>query len=467
MLKTIEFAQDVPYKIEIVELDGEEMHSHDNAVEAIFVIKGEMQYICANYGYRLSPGQGAMVTPREDHSIESGGELCIIAKLYFNTRIFELHKIRSIIDSLITFNTTVEISYAHEFRNLMIRILLVAYKNTSESKKILLNLVNQIYQIIVLSISQHPCYQNSKIEITRPLLDRYDRILNFILENYNRQIQISEVAKKENISETRLSHFWKDVTGLSFQSTVTQLKMFKARELIVSSDLSIQEISILCGFIEKTHFYKHFKEQYKVSPQKYREQYLAALQYPQHIFKNKILFKSEAEAYINQYIMRYYTTNNQLPLNSIAQKEIFKEKALSNLFEAIQKNSLDISENTNKISKIICNIPLMKDKGLYIEDNEYKINWEYIYIAVQHIIKYEFNANILIDYEIMEESLWRNIIVQFQEEIYSIWGKELPVTFSCSILIRKFYSYGETQGIIKRFEKFASIYKKTDILYIL
>jgi AraC-like DNA-binding protein len=466
MLKKIIFENNMPYKIEVIELDGEEMHYHDEVVESVFVIKGEVTYKCFNDLHKLASGKGVIITPMEDHAIECG-ETAIIAKLYFNPQFFEVNKIRSIIDLLLTINKAGEIYYALELRNLMVRILLLAYKGTEESEKIISKLVKQSYQMITLMISQHPCYQNSKVEITQPVLERYKRILDFLKENYNRPIQNSEVAEREHISETRLSHFWKDVTGFSFQNTITQMKMFKARELIINSNTNIQEIAKLCGYSEIRHFYKCFKEQYKISPQKYRDQYLAALQHPQYIFKYNMLSKQEAEVYINENVIQYYTINNELPQNIILKDDILKEKALSDLLGAMQKNQFDSTKVMLEDKPMLCTIPILKNKGIYFEDNEYKVNWEYIYIAIQYVVKCGFNACILIDYELMEESEWHNILLQLQEEVYRIWGRELTSSFQCNILIRKFYSYDETKNLIKRFKKLTTIYKKIDTLYIL
>lgn len=466
MQKKIEFENNAPYKIEVRELDGEEMHFHEDVVEAIFVIKGDIYCRCPDCSYKCGSGKGMIITPREDHSISSD-KLCVIAKLYFNPEFFDLNKVRTTNDILITFNAAEELSYAYEFRNLMMRILLLAYRNTEESRKILRKLINQAYHIFIISITQHPCYKNSRIKLTQPALERYKRILDYIQENYTKHIQISEIAEKEHISETRLSHFWKSITGLSFQNTVILLKMLKAEELIISSDLSIQDISELCGFSEIRYFYKYFKEQFKTSPQKYREQYMAALHQTSGKIKNRILSDLEAESYINQYIMRYYIVNNELPPNILPQEEITREKVLSDLFEEIQKNQWDVANQELNLMKMSCTIPFFKNKGVLLEKNEYSINWEYVYIAIQYIITCGFDASILIDYEIMEEVSWRNILTQFQEEVYRVWGRKLPVTFNCIIMIRKFHSYEESRDLINRFMEWTSIFRKADIMYIL
>lgn len=45
----------------------------------------------------------------------------------------------------------------------------------------------------------------------------------------------------------------------------------KAAELLTSTDLPVSEVAISCGFSNKTHFYKNFKNIYGITPSIYRE----------------------------------------------------------------------------------------------------------------------------------------------------------------------------------------------------
>lgn len=465
MLEKIEFENNSPYKIEIRELDGEEMHSHD-AVEMIYILKGSIYENVGTDYRKMTPGDGMIICSRDNHLLYSD-EPCIIAKLYFNPQFFEVYKIQSTIDSIVNLHASKGVEYCHRLNNIMLRILLLAYKDTNESKRILSKLVSEDYQIIIFSISQYDCYKNSKIQITQPLLERYNRIMDFILANWNRPIQISEIAEKEHISETRLSHFWKDVTGTSFQNTIVTLKTLKARDLVVSSTLCIKDISKYCGFSDPKYFYKYFRELFDMSPKEYRHQYIDALQRSQqshHTFKDRVLPKQEAEAYINKYVIPHYVVKNEFSPNIIPLQEIPKEKAISSLLEVIQKNQPVEIQNVTNTNPMLYTISLSENKAMYLEDNNYRINWEYIYIAIQYAIQCRFDVRIVIDYSIMEQALWLNVLTQFQEEINKIWGD--VITLSCTILVRKLYSRDESEDLIERFKKVSPTFKQIEIMYV-
>lgn len=466
MFEKIEFENNKPYKIEVRELDGEQMHIHEDVAEVIYVIKGELNVNGKYSSVKIDSRHFAIFAPMENHSITSD-ELCIVAKLYFNPEYFEFYKIRHIITVPIHLNTDKVLPYTYEIRNLIVRILFLVYVDTQESTEILRQLFKRFYQMFTLTLSWHNCSKDNKIQITQDNLERYNSILDFILNNYMKPILLSELAEKEHISKTRLSHFWKDMTGVSLQNAVNLYRIFKAGELIINNDLSIQEISTMCGFSDIKYFYKYFKEQFKITPREYRNKYLAMLKHSQYEFKNRILSKQEAEKYINQNVIQYYKLNNELPPNTITEEEILKEKAIANLFETMQKNKSEVLQKVPQSNLMRGTILLFEYKGMYFDGDKYKVNWEYVYNSVRYMIQCGLNITVIIDYEIMEESLWLDILLQFQEEVHKIWGKRIKSSFNCTILVKNFYSCYESQNIIQKFKERALIFKEIELRYIL
>lgn len=440
------------------------MHFHDEAAEFIFVLKGQIYVKGNNPDFTRRCGTGVLFAPKENHSIISD-EPSIIAKIYYNPEYFDFYKIRHIINVPINFDSDTDIKYAYELINLIVRILLVEYKGTKESDTIIYKLLNESYQMILLCLPQHIIHKNNKIQITQDILERYNRISDYILANYKEAIQLSEIAERECISITRLSHFWKDMTGTSIQNTINLYRVFKAGELLISSDYSLEKISLMCGFSHIKYFYKYFKKQFKIMPKEYRNQYLAMLQHSKNTFENKILSKNEATGYINQYIPYYYKVNNELPENSLPYEEVIKEKALSDIFNIIQQNKSDAKREEESKEPVIGTIPLVENKGIYYINGKYEINWEYIYIVIEYILSCGLDAVIIINYEIMEESAWFDIITQLQEEVSRILGEKIRTSFKCDILIRKFDSYKEAQNLIKSLRERSIIFNQIELRY--
>jgi len=60
--------------------------------------------------------------------------------------------------------------------------------------------------------------------------ERLRRILNYIDENYSDKVLLSEIAKRENLSMTYLSHFIKDNLNQTFQEYLNNIRFSHARD---------------------------------------------------------------------------------------------------------------------------------------------------------------------------------------------------------------------------------------------
>jgi len=89
--------------------------------------------------------------------------------------------------------------------------------------------------------------------------------------NLQRKISSSELAKAANTSSSHLSRLFKSETGLSPGEYLRRLRMEKARQLLATSRLSVKEIMGAVGYDSKSHFVRHFKRSFRVTPSEYRK----------------------------------------------------------------------------------------------------------------------------------------------------------------------------------------------------
>jgi len=110
--------------------------------------------------------------------------------------------------------------------------------------------------------------EDNKINKTKA--DRIRRIANHIETYYTEKITLADLADMEGVTETYISHFFTDNFHMTFQEYMTKLRCEKARGLLITTDLSLFDISISCGFSDPKYFNKGFLKQYNVSPREYR-----------------------------------------------------------------------------------------------------------------------------------------------------------------------------------------------------
>ena len=96
--------------------------------------------------------------------------------------------------------------------------------------------------------------------------------LRYINESYTSDIRIPDLAAMENLSNSRYSVLFRQVTGTSPIRYITRLRMDNACELLLHTDLSVKQIGILVGYEDPHFFSKLFKKYMGMSPQQYREE---------------------------------------------------------------------------------------------------------------------------------------------------------------------------------------------------
>lgn len=105
------------------------------------------------------------------------------------------------------------------------------------------------------------------LEAEKPEL--LDRIMAFVESNYTRSIAIDALAKAFFVSSSTVSHLFKQKMGVSFYRYVTQRRLIAAKSLIETGML-LEEVSTRVGFLDYSSFYRAFKQEYGISPRKYR-----------------------------------------------------------------------------------------------------------------------------------------------------------------------------------------------------
>ena len=96
---------------------------------------------------------------------------------------------------------------------------------------------------------------------------------NLILANLTSLPNIEEISIKLNISTSRLRQITKESTGMSFGEYVRHQRLERARELLETTFLRAQEVSVAVGIGDQSYFNRIFKEKYGLSPKKYHAEH--------------------------------------------------------------------------------------------------------------------------------------------------------------------------------------------------
>jgi AraC-like DNA-binding protein len=101
--------------------------------------------------------------------------------------------------------------------------------------------------------------------------DAVDKAEQFIDDNLQNELTILEISKGTNISKSVLYKSFHSRFNCTVKEYLNQKRIEKAIDLLVHSDLSIEEIALQIGFSNASYFSKVFKKQKGISPLKFRK----------------------------------------------------------------------------------------------------------------------------------------------------------------------------------------------------
>ena len=93
----------------------------------------------------------------------------------------------------------------------------------------------------------------------------------FIKEHYNEPISLSMIAEKLSITPQYLSKLFMQETAKTFVDFLTQIRMEKAKYLLINSNLQINLICTQVGYTDPKYFCTSFKKYTGLTPNQYRK----------------------------------------------------------------------------------------------------------------------------------------------------------------------------------------------------
>jgi AraC-like DNA-binding protein len=109
-------------------------------------------------------------------------------------------------------------------------------------------------------------------------LEGFSRLLNvvaFVTEHYPETIEVTDLASHAGLSVSQLQREFAKHFGITPTNYIRQVRIGMARHLLETSDSSVSQIALDCGFYDQSHFNHHFKTLTGLTPRRYRERFRA------------------------------------------------------------------------------------------------------------------------------------------------------------------------------------------------
>ena len=155
-----------------------------------------------------------------------------------------------------------DFSYCREALRLQITDYILKPVNYEEFGACIDNLKIALFQ------RQTPKSQDPQEERSILLITRY------LQEHLAEEISLSVLAEEFHLSAQYISQLFKSEIGVGFLAYLTNIRMEQAKKLLLSTSLSIAEVSEQSGYSDYRVFTKVFKKAEGITPSQYRRDFL-------------------------------------------------------------------------------------------------------------------------------------------------------------------------------------------------
>jgi two-component system response regulator YesN len=97
------------------------------------------------------------------------------------------------------------------------------------------------------------------------------KIRFYLTENFQKSISLKELSQKFNINLYYLSQLFKKKTGQNYSDYLSHLRINRAKELLIKTDMKVYEICEAVGYIDTAYFTKLFEKYADCTPSEYRK----------------------------------------------------------------------------------------------------------------------------------------------------------------------------------------------------
>lgn len=251
-----------------------EVLSHNHSYyQIIAVLKGGGEILIGDRRQTLAEHQVFLIHPNVEHAILRGGEdahpklMDIKFSIYDDQLAKDLSQLPSVLD----------VGNFSSFQNYFEQIL----RESGEGRPYSYNCVCHYFGLLLVQILRAQSCADAAVQDAIPeelALSQcggvdMKKVVQFIQQNYATPITLDDLAKIVNVSKSTLIQAFKAALNTTPIKYINHIRLTKAKELLLSTDSSISEISEMVGFQSLHYFSRYFKNREQLSPVEYRQRY--------------------------------------------------------------------------------------------------------------------------------------------------------------------------------------------------
>lgn len=166
-------------------------------------------------------------------------------------------------DNSLYFFNDLSLEYVHYFKEII--------KLCQQETRYRYDIINYYLNIIMLKLHDHSDSQLSQSEVSI-LSPNINLAKNFLDNHYSSNITLDDIEKHTHLSKFHLSREFKKELKMAPMEYLNHIRFKHAKELLETTNLSINQIAKFTGFTTANYFSAKFKQSFGQSPRAYRRQ---------------------------------------------------------------------------------------------------------------------------------------------------------------------------------------------------
>ncbi len=145
--------------------------------------------------------------------------------------------------------------------------------NSPESKTLSNLFVTNKLMELIINCNRYCQQQNQQEQGVKAGSDSRALIFKYIYSHISNNLTLAHLSEVFGLSEPTISRYITNVTGLSFNDLMREMRITKATDLLTYTSLTVNDIAELVGFSDASHLIRVFYERMGINPKEYRTLY--------------------------------------------------------------------------------------------------------------------------------------------------------------------------------------------------
>lgn len=243
-----------------------ELQSHDY-YELYFLLRGNRSFFCGNKMFNISERAFCVIPPFSMHKTSGGG----YARINVNVSPDLLYDWERELLGNLAKSTAFSLEY--EGAELIIALLCEAAElsivDAQKKQRISASFLHTLLHLIAKR-SPPPLGHNARVETAAEdtlILE----VVSYLNRCYRDELTLDTISERFYISKNALCARFRAAMNCSVMQYLAFVRLSRAKELLATTDKSMDEISALCGYSSPNYFSLIFKKSVGISPREYKK----------------------------------------------------------------------------------------------------------------------------------------------------------------------------------------------------